>query len=142
MPDFEELEKTAETMDLTDPAEIIEDPIIEPVDIGEGEDFSEEEQTAETVDVKPEEASAEPEENGSDTPKEQATEPEVNGRLEDLERRINDLSPRLDSIAAALDKIIAFQESASAGPKGFFAPINDEREVREDVLPRIERKYI
>lgn len=134
--------KTIETINVTDPSQVDQDPVIEsmPEEVIENE-----EQQAEAVEET--EAPVIEDKTLDDVPAEETPDPgEFIGKaIESLSSKIEEITSRIEALAKIVDNINKLEEARAAGPSGFFKPIGGDNEEPDDRLdsglPRIERIY-
>lgn len=129
--------ETIETINLTEPGQINENPPIESIPDAAP--------VTDPIERAPEEPETDPEpgvedETLADVPAPQAN---IQGSIDELNARIDRVFETLDKITAVLDNINNLENARAAGPQGFFKPIEDGRgETSPDSsLPRIEKIY-
>lgn len=139
-----EPEKTIETIDLTDPEQIDENPVIESFEEPEKTDIEIEAEETAPEDNGDQNAPEPAEDNADGTPEEPAVDygAVISERIDKMESVLKDLYKAIDAITAKIENINNLEEARAAGPQGFFKPIEDDRiEKTNDGLPRIERIY-
>ena len=126
--------ETIETIDITEPDQVNQDPIIESIPDVENE---QEQPEAEAPGVQDEPL--------ADVPEEQA-EPDLAEKIGEaikaLADKIDEITNRIEALSSIVDNINNLEEARAAGPQGFFKPVGGDAPDRPaDPLPRIEKIY-
>lgn len=142
--------ETIETVDLTDTAQIDEDPVISslPEPEPDPEQVPDEQiEGVEEIAIDEEVAEEEPEilaDAESDVPEEKVPEvnDEIGAKIANLESLINGLTETLNAMTSRIENINRLEEERAAGPQGFFKPIDDAGNPQPtSENARIIRKY-
>lgn len=126
--------ETIETIDITEPDQVNQDPIIESIPDVENE---QEQPEAEAPGVE--------DETLADVPEEQA-EPDLAEKIGEaikaIADKIDEITNRIEALSSIVDNINNLEEARAAGPQGFFKPVDGDAPDRPaDPLPRIEKIY-
>ena len=132
-------DETFETIDLTDPEQVRQDPIISEILPDQDE-----EQAIEETELTEAAASEDTTETGDDpeTPEEQPAEDltKMIAALDGINSVIDALNDRIDKVTEAVAQLVELEQKRAAGPQGFFKPL-DQGGSEDGPLPRIERIY-
>ena len=126
--------ETIETIDITEPDQVNQDPIIESIPDVENE---QEQPEAEAPGVE--------DETLADVPEDQA-EPDLAEKIGEaikaIADKIDEITNRIEALSSIVDNINNLEEARAAGPQGFFKPVDGDVPDRlADPLPRIEKIY-